>query len=121
MAPQGARETVDMFNRVCREDTIREGGMRIVIADAHLVVLVWPDNGAIKAFQGVCPHTNTPLADAAFDGTVLTCPLHLWAWDMNTGQPTHEHATPLAEYPVKVQDGIIYVDTAGVSPIFASP
>lgn len=95
--------------------------MRLVIADTHLIILARPENGEIKAFQGVCPHTNTPLADATFDGTILTCPLHLWTWDMNTGQPAHEHAIPLAEYPVKIDDSVVYIDTEGVSPGFVSP
>ena len=45
-----------MFTRVCKEDTIAEGGMRVVIADATVIILAWQDNGMIKAFQGVCPH-----------------------------------------------------------------
>jgi toluene monooxygenase system ferredoxin subunit len=110
-----------MFNRVCKEDTIPEGGMRVVIADNHLVILAWPENGVLKGFQGVCPHTNAPLAEAEFDGSVLTCPVHFWTWDLNTGEPTHPHATPLAEYPVRIEDGVVYVDTQGVSPIFAQP
>lgn len=28
-----------MFNRVCNVETIAEGAMRIVIADAHVIVL----------------------------------------------------------------------------------
>lgn len=55
------------------------------------------------------------------EGVTLTCPLHFWSWDMNSGQPTHEHATPLAEYPVKIEDGVVYVETEGVAPIFAQP
>ena len=110
-----------MFTRVCKAETVPEGGMRMVIADAHLIVLAWPENGALKAFQGVCSHTGTPLAEAEFDGTVLTCPLHLWTWDMNSGQPIHEHAVALAEYPIRIEDGIVYVDTEGVSPAFAAP
>ncbi|WP_341987897.1 Rieske 2Fe-2S domain-containing protein [Azorhizobium sp. AG788] len=109
-----------MFTRVCKAETIIEGGMRLVIADAHLIVLAWPENGVVKAFQGVCPHANTPLAEAEFDGTVLTCPLHFWSWDMNSGAPTHEHAPALSEYPVKIEDGIVYIDTVGVAPTFAS-
>ena len=110
-----------MFNRVCKADTIVEGGMRLVIADAHLILLARPDNGELKAFQGVCPHANTPLADAEFDGTVLTCPQHFWTWDLNSGQPIHEHAVALAEYPVKIDDGVVYIDTDGVAPVFAQP
>jgi toluene monooxygenase system ferredoxin subunit len=108
-----------MFVRVCKEETLVEGATRIVIADAQLVVLAWPESGVVKAFQGVCPHTNAPLADADFDGATLTCPLHFWSWDMNSGQPTHPHAPPLAEYPVRIEDGVVYVDAEGVAPIFA--
>ena len=110
-----------MFERVCKEETVAEGSFRIVTANSQLIVLAWPDNGAIKAFQGVCPHANTPLAEAEFDGTELTCPIHRWTWDLNTGAPTHEHAPPLAEYPVKVEDGVVYIDTEGVFPVFATP
>lgn len=39
-----------MFHRVCRAETIAEGGMRIVIADAQVIVLAWPENGAFKTF-----------------------------------------------------------------------
>ena len=110
-----------MFTRVCKEDTIPEGGMQVLIANTHLIILAWPENGVMKAFQGVCPHTNAPLAEAEFDGTVLTCPQHFWAWDMNSGEPAHEHAIRLAEYPVKIEDGVVYIDTEGVTPVFAAP
>jgi toluene monooxygenase system ferredoxin subunit len=108
-----------MFTRVCKEDTLVEGGMRLVIAESHVIILAWPDNGAIKAFQGVCPHTNTPLAEAGFDGAVLTCPSHFWTWDANTGEPIDPKECWLAEYPVKIEDGIVYIDTEGISPLFA--
>lgn len=110
-----------MFTRVCKEETIAEGGMRLVIVDAQLVILAWPESGVVKGFQGVCPHTNAPLADAEFDGAELTCPVHRWSWDLSSGTPTHPHATPLAEYPVKIEEGIVYVDVQGVTPNFAEP
>ncbi len=110
-----------MFTRVCKADTVPEGGMRLVIADAHLIVLAWPENGELKAFQGVCPHTNTPLADAEFDGCVLTCPTHRWTWDLMSGAPVEPQESALAEYPLKVEDGIVYIDTVGITPLFAPP
>ncbi len=110
-----------MFTRVCKEETVPEGGMRMVIADTHLIILAWPENSTLKAFQGVCPHTATPLAEAEFDGTMLTCPLHFWTWDLGTGEAIHEHAIPLAEYPVKVEEGVVYIEPEGVSPRFAPP
>jgi len=110
-----------MFNRVCKAETIAEGGMRLVIADAQLIVLAWPDDGELWAVQGVCPHTNSPLAEAEFDGKVLTCPLHYWSWDMRSGNPVHPTTVALAQYPMKIEDGIVYIDTDGIGPIFAQP
>jgi toluene monooxygenase system ferredoxin subunit len=108
-----------MFSRVCKLETVAEGGMRLVIADAQLIVLAWPERGQLRAVQGVCPHTSTPLADAEFDGRVLRCPLHFWSWDLATNQPIQPTEVRLAEYPVKVDEGIVYIDTEGVAPIFA--
>jgi len=110
-----------MFTRVCKAETIGEGGMRLVIADAHLVLLAWPDQGELRAFQGVCPHANTPLADAEFDGRVLACPNHNWTWDLTTGAPLHPLESALAEYPIRIEDDIVYIGTEGVSPLFVQP
>jgi toluene monooxygenase system ferredoxin subunit len=110
-----------MFERVCKAETIDEGGMRLVIANSQLIVLAWADGGQLKAFQGVCPHANTPLDEAEWDGTVLTCPKHRWTWNLNSGEPIHPQECGLAEYPVKVEDGVVYIDAEGVSPLFAPP
>ncbi|MGR7997015.1 Rieske 2Fe-2S domain-containing protein [Xanthobacter sp. ZOL 2024] len=110
-----------MFTRVCKAETVPEGGMRLVIADQHLIVLAWPEEGDLTAVQGVCPHTNTPLADAEFDGRVLTCPVHNWTWDVTSGAPIEPQESALAVYPVKVEDGVVYIDTEGVAPLFAAP
>jgi len=108
-----------MFTRVCKAETVAEGAMRLVIADAHLIVLAWVEDDGLRAYQGVCPHANTPLNEASFDGRNLTCPLHGWTWDLTTGEPAKAEECGLAEYPMKVEDGIVYIDTEGVSPRFA--
>lgn len=108
-----------MFTRVCKADSIDEGGTRLVIADGQYIILAWPDSGALKAFQGVCPHTNAPLAEAEFDGQIIACPQHNWTWDAASGAAIHPQESALAEYPVKVEDGVIYVNTDGIKPLFA--
>jgi toluene monooxygenase system ferredoxin subunit len=108
-----------MFTRVCKADTVAEGGMRVVIADAQLIILAWPDRGELRAFQGICPDANTPLAEAEFDGQVLTCPNHHWTWDLTTGAPLHPQESGLAEYPLKIGEGVVYIDAAGIVPLFA--
>ena len=109
-----------MFTRACKAESVPEGWMRFVIVDGQLIALAWPESGELKAFQGICPHTSQPLAEDQFDGRVLTCPVHGWTWDMTSGAPLHPQESALAEYPLKVEDGIVYIDTEGVSPLFAA-
>jgi toluene monooxygenase system ferredoxin subunit len=40
---------------------------------------------------------------------------------MNTGEPIHPQESALAEYPVKIENGVVYIDTEGVTPLFAPP
>jgi toluene monooxygenase system ferredoxin subunit len=108
-----------MFTRVCKSDVIDEGGTRLVIANGQYIILAWPDSGSLKAFQGVCPHTNAPLADAEFNGRLIACPLHNWTWDAVSGAPVHPQESALAEYPLKIEDGVIYVSTEGITPLLA--
>jgi toluene monooxygenase system ferredoxin subunit len=110
-----------MFTRVCKAETVAEGGMRLVIAEAQLIILAWPEGcDDLKAFQGVCPHSNTPLSEADFDGRVLTCPVHGWTWDLASGAPIEPQESTLAEYPVRIEDGSVYIDVEGIAPRFAA-
>ncbi|MDU6375921.1 MAG: (2Fe-2S)-binding protein, partial [Bradyrhizobium sp.] len=36
------------------------------------------------------------------------------------GLPLHPQESALAAYPVKVEDGVVYIDTDGISPSFAA-
>lgn len=46
-------------------------------------------NGKVFAFVNVCPHQHTPLIDK-YGGQItennLTCPMHGWTYDLNTGE-----------------------------------
>ena len=44
-----------------------------------------------------------------------------WFCQPTTAGPVEPRESALAEYPVKVEDGVVYVDTEGVSPLFAPP
>ena len=77
-----------------------------------------PDGGhvlVIRTVQGLhacaadCPHQDTPLAEGILHGTVLTCPLHLWQWDITTGEPLGIAELPLPLFDVREEDGAIII------------
>ncbi|MGH8599695.1 MAG: cyclic nucleotide-binding domain-containing protein, partial [Burkholderiales bacterium] len=61
------------------------------------------------AYQAICPHQDTPLCEGLYDGSVLTCHLHLWQWDIRNGAPIGLAEAPLQRYPVELEDDSIFV------------
>jgi toluene monooxygenase system ferredoxin subunit len=107
------------LQRVCTLDELWEGEMAAFEVNGHDVLLLWPLGGEIKAYQGICPHQETPLADGKFDGRTLTCGAHLWQFDACTGKGVNPANVCLAEYPITVEGEEVFIETAGVQPLFA--
>ena len=107
------------FTKVCTLDDVWEGEMAPFTVNGHEILLVCAEGGEIKAFQGVCPHQDIALAEGKFDGKKVICRAHLWQFDASSGKGINPDDCALAEYPVKVDGDDIYVETAGVEPLFA--
>ncbi|QXP89687.1 Rieske 2Fe-2S domain-containing protein [Methylococcus capsulatus] len=108
-----------MFTKACDESELREGKYEVVAVNRTLMLVVWPSGGRPRAFQGMCPHAREPLADARFDGRTLTCAHHDWEFDSDGGCIKGKRCT-LAEYPLKIENGEVLIDTDGVSANYLS-
>jgi toluene monooxygenase system ferredoxin subunit len=76
----------------------------IPLSDGKLVLVMRSETG-LHASCADCPHQDTPLAEGIFAGTTLTCPLHLWQWDVTTGEPLGIAELPLEIFQLKQEDG----------------
>lgn len=65
--------------------------------------------GQLFAFNGLCPHAFGPMHRAEVEGTIVTCPLHAWRFDLQDGGREIHHYRPLSMYEVKVEGGDVYV------------
>ena len=75
-------------------------GMNIIVARV---------GGSVFAVEGKCPHMACPLFSGALDGHILTCPCHDWQFDIRTGEFIDSPEVKLALYPVKSEDGKLFV------------
>jgi len=67
--------------------------------------------GEVLACNNRCPHEGYPLVEGALDtDCVLTCHWHNWKFDLKTGATIYG-GDNLRVYPVKVEDGAIWLDT----------
>ena len=105
-----------MFMKACDENELREGKYEVAAINRVLLMIVWPKDGKPRAFHGMCPHSYEPLADARFNGKVLTCAHHDWEFDEASGDCIKGKACTLAEYPLKIENGEVLVDTADITP-----
>ncbi len=68
--------------------------------------------GNVSAFQ----RAPGRRALAHFNGKVLTCTHHDWEFDGESGACVKGKPCSLAEYPLKIENGEVLVDTADVTP-----
>ncbi len=67
------------------------------------------DDG-IYATENICSHEHSELCEGMIVGTDVYCPKHGSRFDIKTGAVKDLPATrPIKTYPVKVEDGIVYV------------
>ena len=76
------------------------------------VICVANVNGTISAIDNVCLHRGGPLGQGVIEGDKLVCPWHGWKWDPKTGQAAHNAAAKVAVYPLKIENGEVFVDVA---------
>jgi len=107
------------FTKVCTVDDLWEGEMEAFSVNGHEVLLVCAEGGAVRAFQGMCPHQDISLAEGKFDGEKIICRAHLWQFAACNGKGINPADCALAEYPVKLEGDDILVKTEGVTPLFA--
>lgn len=67
---------------------------------------------AVFAVQATCSHADYPLEDGSVEGDAqLECMLHGAVFDLRDGSVQRGPATaPLRTYPVRIEDGGIWVD-----------
>lgn len=81
----------------------------ITVDGTGFLVLRAEDDEAILVAPPSCPHMSAPLCDGFFDGSLLTCSKHLWQWSMPDGSMHGVAEAPLAIYPSRETDGVIYI------------
>ncbi len=79
------------------------------------VYAICNSGGQLRAFDGVCPHAGGPLGEGTIESGRLICPWHAWEYDCLTGVNDYDESVKLASFPIKTEDGEIYIDVPEAS------
>ncbi len=94
-------------------DDIPRQGARVVKTAAGCVALFRTADDQVFAMEDRCPHKGGPLSEGIVHGTQVTCPLHNWVFDLNTGVAQGADVGAVKTYASRVEGGRIWLD-AGV-------
>lgn len=68
---------------------------------------------AVQCFRNACSHLGVPIIGGDCEDGVLTCPYHGFQFNLGTGHCLTAPAVPLQPYPVKVNNGQVFVQLGG--------
>ena len=88
--------------RVAGASAIPSGSARILVVAGHPVALFRVDD-SFYAVSNVCLHRGGPIGEGTVDGTVVTCPMHGWEYDLRTGANIANPVAHLRTYSVRVE------------------
>ena len=84
-------------------------GTRVIRRSEGDIALFRAGDGQIYALDNKCPHKGGPLSDGIVHGCRVTCPLHNWVLELESGEAVAPDKGRVRTWPVEVKDGIIYI------------
>ncbi len=67
-------------------------------------------NGTVYATDNACLHQGGPLGEGMLEGDVITCPWHMWQYNVRTGENLEDSMLKVETYPVRVSGDDIEVE-----------
>ncbi|HEX6449568.1 MAG TPA: Rieske (2Fe-2S) protein [Trebonia sp.] len=116
-----APSTEVVFHRVARSGQIPDGYVRrFYVADLECAVARL--HGTVHATSNYCTHLDCLLSSGKIIDDGIRCSCHGSVFDLETGDPIYPPATkPIAVYPVREEDGEVYVGISQADVIAGGP
>ncbi|PHP27095.1 nitrite reductase small subunit NirD [Limimaricola cinnabarinus] len=89
-------------------------GARLVKTPVGCVALFRTGENEVFAASDRCPHKGGPLSEGIVYGRAVTCPLHNWVFDLETGRAQGADEGSIPTYPLRIEDGRLLIDGEAV-------
>lgn len=84
-------------------------GARVVKTPSGCIAVFRTATDKVFALNDRCPHKGGPLSEGIVHGEGVTCPLHAWVFDFNSGAAQGADVGQVTTYPARVEAGIVYL------------
>lgn len=96
-------------------DDVPVRGARLVKTHIGCIAVFRTAEAEVFAATNSCPHKGGPLSEGIVHGQLVTCPLHNWVFDLNTGEAQGTDDGRITTYPVRLEGGRILLDDSAVA------
>jgi len=86
-------------------------GSRVVEIGAKEIAIFRTDKDETFAVVNSCPHKQGPLADGIVHGKRVTCPLHNWTIDLESGEAVAPDKGCARRYETRIESGTVWLNS----------
>ncbi|MFZ2289847.1 nitrite reductase small subunit NirD [Halopseudomonas aestusnigri] len=90
---------------VCALEDIPQLGSRVIDSPLGDIALFRSADDGVFALQDRCPHKGGPLSQGIVHGRQVTCPLHNWQIQLESGEAVAPDVGCAHRYPTRVENG----------------
>jgi nitrite reductase/ring-hydroxylating ferredoxin subunit len=94
----------------CAAGELPAGRVRSKQVGGRPVAVTRGEDGVLTAFGALCPHQHADLAHGILEEGGITCPDHLWHFELPSGRCTSIPGAQLPIFPVREVGGEIIVE-----------
>ena len=90
------------FVKVASLANLKPGGaMTVEVAGKTLAL--YNVAGKVYATDNTCLHQGGPLGEGILEGEIISCPWHMWEYNVCTGEKVGSPSLKVATYPVEIE------------------
>ena len=93
------------------EDIPRQGS-RVVQTSSGEIALFRSLDDQVFALENRCPHKGGPLSQGIVHGKRVTCPLHNWVIELESGSAVAPDVGCARHHEVRVAHGVVFLEVA---------
>lgn len=90
-------------------DEIPRLGARVVKTSDDEIAIFRAADDSVFALSNRCPHKGGPLGEGILHGHRVTCPLHNWMIELESGEAVAPDVGCVRRYPVQVEKGVVRI------------
>ena len=96
-------------------DEVPLRGARLLKTPMGCIAVFRTAEAEVFAASNSCPHKGGPLSEGIVHGQSVTCPLHNWVFDLNTGEAQGADDGRIETYPLRLEGARILIDVSALA------